>query len=96
MKNLKLFTLLFCLFNILIYSNVMAIEEANYEIIEKKEHNEIKKSKKKFSETEINWIKNCVDTNNRASYKQVCGMFETVHNKKISETVIGKILKNKY
>ena len=36
MKNLKLFTLLFCLFNILIYSNVMAIEEANYEIIKKK------------------------------------------------------------
>ena len=70
--------------------------ELSYEIIEKKEHNEIKKSKKKFSETEINWIKNCINTNENSSYKQICGMFELVHNKKISETVIGKILKNKY
>tara|TARA_B100001121_G_C18213585_1_gene400324 strand:- start:25 stop:528 length:504 start_codon:yes stop_codon:yes gene_type:complete len=70
--------------------------ELSYNIIKKQEHIEIKKSKKKFNEIEINWIKNCVETNDKATYKQICGMFETVHKKKISESIIGKILKNKY
>ena len=43
MKNLKLFVLLFCFFGILTYSNVMAIEEANYEITEKNDIYEIRK-----------------------------------------------------
>ena len=43
MKNLKLFVLLFCFFGILTYSNVMAIEEANYEITEKNNIYEIRK-----------------------------------------------------
>ena len=57
---------------------------------------EIKKGKKKFSEVEINWVKDCVDKNNKVTYKQICSMFENIYKKKISETVIGKILKNKY
>jgi hypothetical protein len=43
MKNLKLFVLLFCFFNILSYSNVMAIDEANYEVVEKNSIYEIRK-----------------------------------------------------
>jgi len=43
MKNLKLFALLFCFFNILSYSNIMAYEESNYEIIKKNEVFEIRK-----------------------------------------------------
>ena len=43
MKNLKLFVLLFCFFNILSYSNVMAYEESNYEIVKKNEIFEIRK-----------------------------------------------------
>ena len=43
MKNLKLFALLFCFFNILFYSNIMAYEESNYEIIKKNEVFEIRK-----------------------------------------------------
>ena len=35
MKNLKFYALLFCVLHILSYSNVMAIEEANYEVVEK-------------------------------------------------------------
>jgi hypothetical protein len=43
MKNLKLFTLLICFFNILSYSNVMAYEELNYEIVKNNEIFEIRK-----------------------------------------------------
>ena len=43
MKNLKLFVLLFCFFNILSYSNIMAYEESNYEIVKKNEVFEIRK-----------------------------------------------------
>ena len=43
MKNLKLFALLFCFFNILSYSNIMAYEESNYEIVKKNEVFEIRK-----------------------------------------------------
>ena len=43
MKNLKLLALLFCIFNILSYSNVMGYEEANYEIVQKNEIFEIRK-----------------------------------------------------
>ena len=43
MKNLKLLTLLFWIFNILSYSNVMVYEEVNYEIVQKNEIFEIRK-----------------------------------------------------
>ena len=43
MKNLKFYTLLFCVLHILSYSNVMAIEEANYEVVEKNSIYEIRK-----------------------------------------------------
>ena len=43
MKNLKLFVLLFCFINILSYSNIMAYEESNYEIVKKNEVFEIRK-----------------------------------------------------
>ena len=43
MKNLRFFALLFCILHILSYSNVMAIEEANYEVVEKNSIYEIRK-----------------------------------------------------
>ena len=43
MKNLKFYALLFCVLHILSYSNVMAIEEANYEVVEKNSIYEIRK-----------------------------------------------------
>jgi len=43
MKNLKQIIQLFCFLGILTYSNVMANEEANYEIIDKNDIYEIRK-----------------------------------------------------
>ena len=70
--------------------------ELDFKKIEKSEHMSIKKQKKKFNETEIEWIKKCIETNEKSSYKQICGMFELVHNKKITTPTISKIINNKY
>jgi hypothetical protein len=43
MKNFKLFILLFCTLKLLLYSNAMAYEEANYEIVKNNEIFEIRK-----------------------------------------------------
>ena len=59
MKSLKLFSLLICFFYILIYSTVMAADEANYEIIEKNEIYEIRKYSDRLAvETETSGSEN--------------------------------------
>ena len=59
MKSFNLFSLLICLFYILIYSNGMATEEANYEIIEKNEIYEIRKYSDRLAvETETSGSEN--------------------------------------
>jgi len=59
MKSFKLFNLLICFFYILIYSTVMAADEANYEIIEKNEIYEIRKYSDRLAvETETSGSEN--------------------------------------
>jgi hypothetical protein len=58
MKNFKLFALLFCIFNILFYSNVMAYEEANYEIIQKNEIFEIRKYSNRLAVETVEYNQN--------------------------------------
>ena len=70
--------------------------ELSYDLIEKEQYTEIKKQKKKYNETEINWIQTCFETNNRSTYKQISIMFEIAQKKTISSAIIGKIINNKY
>ena len=68
----------------------------DYEIVEKQIHEEVKKTKKKYSEDEINWLITCHQTNSRSTYKQLSAMFEIAQQKKISTAIVGKIIKGTY
>ena len=68
----------------------------DYEIVEKKIQEEVKKTKKKYSEDEINWLITCYKTNERSTYKQLSAMFEVTQKKKISAGIVGKIIKGTY
>ena len=68
----------------------------DYEIVEKQIQEEVKKTKKKYSEIEINWILQCHETNEKSTYKQISAMFEVTHKKKISAGIVSKIIKGIY
>ena len=68
----------------------------DYEIVEKQIHEEVKKTKKKYSKQEIDWILKCHQTNERSTHKQISAMFEVSQKKKISATIVGKIIKGNY
>ena len=90
MKNLKLFTLLFCLFNILIYSNVMAIEEANYEIIKKNEIYEIRKYSDRLA---VETMTSGIDSNFRKLFNYISGRNDTEEKIKMT-TPVTQVEKN--
>ena len=90
MKNLKLFTLLFFLFNILIYSNVMAIEEANYEIIEKNNIYEIRKYSDRLA---VETMTSGIDSNFRKLFNYISGRNDTQEKIKMT-TPVTQVEKN--
>jgi len=90
MKNLKLFTLLFCLFNILIYSNVMAIEEANYEIIEKNDIYEIRKYSDRLA---VETMTSGIDSNFRKLFNYISGRNDSKEKIKMT-TPVTQVEKN--
>ena len=90
MKNLKLFTLLFCLFNILIYSNVMAIEEANYEIIKKNDIYEIRKYSDRLA---VETMTSGIDSNFRKLFNYISGRNDTQEKIKMT-TPVTQVEKN--
>ena len=90
MKNLKLFTLLFCLFNILIYSNVMAIEEANYEIIEKNDIYEIRKYSDRLA---VETVTSGSENNFRKLFNYISGRNDTQEKIKMT-TPVTQVEKN--
>ena len=65
-------------------------------LLKKKIQEEVKKTKKKYSEDEINWLITCHQTNSRSTYKQISAMFEVTHKKKISAGIVSKIIKGTY
>ena len=81
MKSFKLFSLLICFFYILIYSNVMATEEANYEIIEKNEIYEIRKYSDRLA---IETVTSGSENNFRKLFNYISGKNEK--NEKIKMT----------
>ena len=90
MKNLKLFVLLLCLFNILIYSNVMAIEEANYEIIEKNDIYEIRKYSDRLA---VETMTSGIDSNFRKLFNYISGRNDTQEKIKMT-TPVTQVEKN--
>ena len=64
----------------------------DYSYVEKKE----KITKKKYDTIDIEWIKQCYETNNTQTYKQISSAFEHFRRKKISATMVSKIIKNQY
>ena len=68
----------------------------DFTLIEKQIQEEIKKTKKKYSELEIIWILQFHQKNKKSTYKQISAMFEVVQNKKISIGIISKIIKGTY
>ena len=90
MKNLKLFNLLFCLFNILIYSNVMAIEEANYKIIEKNDIYEVRKYSDRLA---VETMTSGIDSNFRKLFNYISGRNDTQEKIKMT-TPVTQVEKN--
>ena len=90
MKNLKLIVLLFCLFNILIYSNVMAIEEANYEIIEKNDIYEIRKYSDRLA---VETMTSGIDSNFRKLFNYISGRNDSKEKIKMT-TPVTQVEKN--
>ena len=68
----------------------------DYEIVEKQIQQEVKKTKKKYSEEEMKWLIMCYKTNERSTYKQLSAMFEVAQKKKISVGIVSKIIKGTY
>ena len=90
MKSFNLFSLLICLFYILIYSNGMAIEEANYEIIEKNEIYEIRKYSDRLA---VETVTSGSENNFRKLFNYISGKNEK--NEKIKMTTpVTQIEKN--
>ena len=56
----------------------------------------IKLQKKKYDSIDVEWIKQCYETNNTQTYKQISSAFEHFRRKKISATMVSKIIKNQY
>ena len=64
----------------------------DYNYVEKKE----KITKKKYDSIDMEWVKQCYETNNKQTYKQISSAFEHFRRKKISPTIVSKIIKNQY
>jgi len=90
MKNLKLFVLLFCFFGILTYSNVMAIEEANYEITEKNDIYEIRKYSDRLA---VETITSGSENNFRKLFNYISGRNDSKEKIKMT-TPVTQVEKN--
>ena len=90
MKNLKLFVLLFCFFGILTYSNVMAIEEANYEITEKNDIYEIRKYSDRLA---VETITSGSENNFRKLFNYISGKNDSKEKIKMT-TPVTQVEKN--
>ena len=90
MKNLKLFVLLFCFFGILTNSNVMAIEEANYEIIEKNDIYEIRKYSDRLA---VETITSGSENNFRKLFNYISGRNDSKEKIKMT-TPVTQVEKN--
>ena len=90
MKNLKLFALLFCFLNISTYSNVMANEEANYEIIDKNDIYEIRKYSDRLA---VETMTLGIDNNFRKLFNYISGRNDTEEKIKMT-TPVTQVEKN--
>ena len=68
----------------------------DFEVVDKQIQEEVKKTKKKYSQIEIDWILKCHQTNEKSTFKQISAMFEVVQKKKISIGIVSKIIKSTY
>jgi len=90
MKNFKLFILLFCFFSISTYSNVMANEEANYEIIDKNDIYEIRKYSDRLA---VETMTSGIDSNFRKLFNYISGRNDTEEKIKMT-TPVTQVEKN--
>ena len=90
MKKLKLIIQLFCFFSILTYSNVMANEEANYEIIDKNDIYEIRKYSDRLA---VETMTSGIDSNFRKLFNYISGRNDTKEKIKMT-TPVTQIEKN--
>jgi hypothetical protein len=90
MKKLKLIIQLFCFLGILTYSNVMANEEANYEIIDKNDIYEIRKYSDRLA---VETMTSGIDSNFRKLFNYISGRNDTEEKIKMT-TPVTQIEKN--
>lgn len=90
MKKLKLIIQLFCFLGILTYSNVMANEEANYEIIDKNDIYEIRKYSDRLA---VETMTSGIDSNFRKLFNYISGRNDTKEKIKMT-TPVTQIEKN--
>ena len=90
MKKLKLIFQLFCFFSILTYSNVMANEEANYEIIDKNDIYEIRKYSDRLA---VETLTSGIDSNFRKLFNYISGRNDTEEKIKMT-TPVTQVEKN--
>ena len=90
MKKLKLIIQLFCFFSILTYSNVMANEEANYEIIDKNDIYEIRKYSDRLA---VETLTSGIDSNFRKLFNYISGRNDTKEKIKMT-TPVTQVEKN--
>ena len=90
MKSLKLLSLLICFFYILIYSNVMATEEANYEIIKKNEIYEIRKYSDRLA---VETVTSGSESNFRKLFNYISGRNDSKEKIKMT-TPVTQVEKN--
>jgi len=90
MNKLKLIIQLFCFFSILTYSNVMANEEANYEIIDKNDIYEIRKYSDRLA---VETLTSGIDSNFRKLFNYISGRNNTEEKIKMT-TPVTQVEKN--
>ena len=90
MKNLKQIIQLFCFLGILTYSNVMANEEANYEIIDRNDIYEIRKYSNRLA---VETMTSGIDSNFRKLFNYISGRNDTEEKIKMT-TPVTQIEKN--
>jgi len=90
MKKLKLIIQLFCFLGILTYSNVMANEEANYEIIDKNDIYEIRKYSDRLA---VETLTSGIDSNFRKLFNYISGRNDTEEKIKMT-TPVTQVEKN--
>jgi len=90
MKNLKHIIQLFCFLGILNYSNVMANEEANYEIIDRNDIYEIRKYSDRLA---VETMTSGIDSNFRKLFNYISGRNDTEEKIKMT-TPVTQIEKN--